>query len=224
LLVQFFLLVEFFYFVVESMDRRLHPQSKYLQLSTTSRASPLDNVTPRNDNARHEISQESGYPCFDYMKGAVWKYPSNYPVRDYQLNICKECLFKNTLVALPTGLGKTLIASVVMFNYYEWFPYGIVIFMAPTRPLVTQQIRACHSVVGIPESDCAHIEGSVSVKCRDAVWKEKRVVFCTPQTLNNDLNAGRIDPKRIVCIVVDEAHRATANYAYTSVVSSVVAH
>ena len=37
-----------------------------------------------------------------------------------------------------------------MFNYYRWFPAGKVIFMAPTRPLVTQQIGACHDIVGIP--------------------------------------------------------------------------
>jgi ERCC4-related helicase len=28
----------------------------------------------------------------------------------------------NTLVALPTGLGKTFVAAVVMLNFYRWFP------------------------------------------------------------------------------------------------------
>ena len=77
-------------------------------------------------------------------------YPTNYPVREYQLQIVGDALFKNTLVSLPTGLGKTFIAAVVMFNYYRWFPAGKVIFMAPTRPLVTQQIGACHDIVAIP--------------------------------------------------------------------------
>lgn len=48
----------------------------------------------------------------------------NVPVRDYQFNITKTALFSNTLVALPTGLGKTLIAAVVMYNYFRWFPEG----------------------------------------------------------------------------------------------------
>ena len=31
-------------------------------------------------------------------------------------------LLTNTLVCLPTGLGKTLIAAVVMHNFCRWFP------------------------------------------------------------------------------------------------------
>lgn len=46
------------------------------------------------------------------------------PLRDYQFAITKTALFSNTLVALPTGLGKTLIAAVVMYNYFRWFPEG----------------------------------------------------------------------------------------------------
>lgn len=38
------------------------------------------------------------------------------------------------------GLGKTFIAAVVMYNYYRWFPLGKLIFMAPTKPLVAQQV------------------------------------------------------------------------------------
>ena len=40
----------------------------------------------------------------------------------------------------------------------------------------------------------------------------------TPQTLTNDLKSGIADPKRIVLVVVDEAHRATGGYAYVEVV------
>ena len=52
----------------------------------------------------------------DLLAAKEWIYPLNRPRRDYQLNISKRCLFDNTLVALPTGLGKTFIAGVVMLN------------------------------------------------------------------------------------------------------------
>lgn len=52
----------------------------------------------------------------------TWVYPINYPLRDYQFNISQTALLSNTLVCLPTGLGKTFIAAVVMYNYFRWFP------------------------------------------------------------------------------------------------------
>ena len=58
-------------------------------------------------------------------------------------------------------MGKTFIAAVVMYNYYRWFPAGKIIFTAPTRPLVRQQIEACHDVVGIPEREIAHLDGNI---------------------------------------------------------------
>ena len=52
----------------------------------------------------------------DLLEAKHWIYPLNRPKRDYQFNIVKHCLFDNTIVALPTGLGKTFIAGVVMLN------------------------------------------------------------------------------------------------------------
>ena len=81
----------------------------------------------------------------------TWVYPTNYTTRAYQLNISKTCLVRNTLVSLPTGLGKTFIAAVVMYNFYRWFPAGKIVFLAPTKPLVAQQIEACYRITGISE-------------------------------------------------------------------------
>ena len=102
---------------------------------------------------------EDEIPGFDLEAGEMWIYPTNYPVRDYQFNITKKALFINTLVCLPTGLGKTFIAAVVMYNFYRWYPVGKIVFMAPTKPLVTQQIEACYNVMGIPQEDIAEMTG-----------------------------------------------------------------
>jgi ERCC4-related helicase len=50
-------------------------------------------------------------------------------------------LFNLPQVTLPTGLGKTFIAAIVMLNFYRWFPTGKIVFCAPTKPLVTQQVE-----------------------------------------------------------------------------------
>jgi hypothetical protein len=51
-----------------------------------------------------------------------WIYPSHIPERRYQLHAISRALLSNTLVCYPTGLGKTLIAAVVMHNFVRWFP------------------------------------------------------------------------------------------------------
>ncbi|KAI5123584.1 hypothetical protein M0805_003402 [Coniferiporia weirii] len=159
----------------------------------------------------------------DLLAAKDWLFPLNRPRRDYQFNIAKNCLFQNTLVALPTGLGKTFIAGVVMLNYYRWFPEGKIIFVAPTRPLVAQQISACHEVCGIPGHDAAELTGSVNKMRRAAAWAEKRVLYMTPQTLRNDLSGGLADPLDIILLVIDEAHKGTGDYAYAQVVRYMMA-
>lgn len=102
---------------------------------------------------------ENEIPGFDLEAGEMWIYPTNYPVRDYQFNISKKVLFVNTLVCLPTGLGKTFIAAVLMYNFYRWYPTGKIVFLAPTKPLVAQQIEACYNVMGIPQEHAAEMTG-----------------------------------------------------------------
>ncbi|KAJ5769790.1 uncharacterized protein N7511_001841 [Penicillium nucicola] len=149
----------------------------------------------------------------------TWVYPTNLGrTRDYQFNITQRGLFHNLLVALPTGLGKTFIAATVMLNWFRWTKDSQIIFVAPTKPLVSQQVTACLDIAGIPRSQTTMLTGGASPGIRAEEWKAKRVFFMTPQTLINDLKTGIADPKRIVLLVVDEAHRATGAYAYVEVV------
>ncbi|CAI7869136.1 unnamed protein product [Closterium sp. NIES-54] len=160
--------------------------------------------------------------CVDERAAATWIYPSNRELRQYQYEIAEAALFANTLVCLPTGVGKTLIAAVVMANYYRWFPHGKIVFMAPTRPLVLQQIRACHNVVAIPQEHTMHMTGQMAREQRAQHWRERRVFFVTGQVLLQDMvQWGACPREAIVCLVVDEAHRATGNYAYARVVEEV---
>ncbi|KAI6134141.1 hypothetical protein EV401DRAFT_1909732 [Pisolithus croceorrhizus] len=159
----------------------------------------------------------------DLLEAKHWIYPLNHPKRDYQFNIVQRCLFDNTLVALPTGLGKTFIAGVVMLNYYRWFPDGKVVFVAPTKPLVAQQITACHQTCGIPGRDAAELTGNNPRAYRSQMWAEKRVFYMTPQTLMNDLLTENCDPRDIILLVIDEAHKGTGDYAYARVVRYMMA-
>ncbi|KAJ4415094.1 3'-5' DNA helicase [Gnomoniopsis sp. IMI 355080] len=165
---------------------------------------------PTEPPTQHELDHEA-------LK--TWVYPTNLgPTRDYQFSIVRNGLFNNTLVALPTGLGKTFIAATVMLNYYRWTKDAKIIFVAPTKPLASQQVEACLNVAGIPRSDATLLTGEIAPSLREGEWGKRRLFFMTPQTLQNDLSKGHADPKSIVLLVIDEAHRATGDYAYVKVV------
>ncbi|KAB1210893.1 Fanconi anemia group M protein [Morella rubra] len=218
------------------------PFSKTKKKPGLSRRATLDKFVDKAGPSRPQseernqdrIDGDEGVNCIDIDPEAAktWIYPVNVPLRDYQFDITKKALFSNTLVALPTGLGKTLIAAVVMYNYFRWFPdesqhlipeEGKIVFAAPSRPLVMQQIEACHNIVGIPQEWTIDMTGQISPIKRACFWKTKRVFFVTPQVLEKDIQSGICLVKSLVCLVIDEAHRALGNYSYCVVVREVMA-
>ncbi|KAG6659233.1 hypothetical protein CIPAW_03G019200 [Carya illinoinensis] len=207
--------------------------SKNKKRAVPSRQSTLDKFVakagpprPRSEEPDQDRAQGDkgvGYIDIDADAAKTWIYPVNVPLRDYQFAITKKALFSNTLVALPTGLGKTLIAAVVMYNYFRWFPDGKIVFAAPSRPLVMQQIEACHNIVGIPQEWTIDMTGQISPAKRACFWKTKRVFFVTPQVLEKDIQSGTCLVKYLVCLVIDEAHRALGNYSYCVAVRELMA-
>jgi ATP-dependent DNA helicase MPH1 len=176
----------------------------------SSNARPYRVDQPVEPPTHHALNQ-------DALK--TWVYPLNLgAIRDYQYSIVKNGLYHNTLVALPTGLGKTFIAATVMLNFYRWTQNAKIVFVAPTKPLVSQQVEACLNIAGIPRSQATLLTGETPPALRESVWETKRLFFMTPQTMMNDLSKGCADPKSIVLIVIDEAHRATGDYAYVKIV------
>jgi ATP-dependent DNA helicase MPH1 len=85
------------------------------------------------------------------------------------------------------------------------------VFLAPTKPLVAQQLVACRDDVAIPQDACAELTGETKAERRRQLWGEKRVFFMTYQTLHNDLQAGDVPAEDIVLLVVDECHRASSS-------------
>jgi ERCC4-related helicase len=205
--------------------RLMAPQTGLRQTTLFGRAGVDGQMPPSQVNKRYSfvVDQKAEPPThhkLDLEAMKTWVYPTNLgTIRDYQFNIVQRGLFHNLLVALPTGLGKTFIAATIILNWFRWTTEAQIVFVAPTKPLVAQQVDACFNIAGIPRSYTTMLTGGVQTGLRAEEWKEKRVFFMTPQTLLNDLKSGYADPKKIVLLVVDEAHRATGAYAYVEVVS-----
>jgi Fanconi anemia group M protein len=68
----------------------------------------------------------------------IW--PGKVEFRLYQKSIAETASERNTLVILPTALGKTVISALVAANILYNYRDAKILVMAPTRPLATQPI------------------------------------------------------------------------------------
>ena len=133
--------------------------------------------------------------------------------REYQILIAERASRANTLVVLPTGLGKTIIAVLVAEKRLAQLNSGKVVVLAPTRPLVIQHHTAFENY--FKESVCHHLTGQISPNERAKIWTNSKFIFATPQVVANDIRADRYSLSDVCLMVFDEAHRCVKDYDYT---------
>lgn len=133
--------------------------------------------------------------------------------RAYQLAIYESITSHgNTLVVLPTGLGKTLIALMLIQDRMK---LGRCLMLTPTKPLAKQHQHSVMKTLGLSEKNVALVTGEMAPgKRREAYFTD--VVVSTPQTIRNDIENGVLEPK-FSLVIFDECHRAVGDYAYTSI-------
>ncbi len=134
-------------------------------------------------------------------------------VRDYQINIAASALDRSTLVVLPTGMGKTVIALLILINRLD---KGKILFLAPTKPLVNQHANFLVDNLTVPSDRINLLTGEIPPLTRKEIWDRSRIIVSTPQTVKNDLErfASLGD---FSLVIFDEAHRAVGDYAYVPI-------
>jgi Fanconi anemia group M protein len=144
-------------------------------------------------------------------------HPLGIEIREYQSTIAKSALESNTLVVLPTGLGKTAVALLVAVERLSMFPDGKALVLAPTRPLVLQHARFFKEHLTGDNIPSATLTGESRSELRGALFHASRLVFATPEVIRNDLLDHRYTLTDVCLIVFDEAHRCVKEYAYSEV-------
>lgn len=137
--------------------------------------------------------------------------------RAYQLGVAEEAIKRNTLVVLPTALGKTVIAALVASHFLYNYRDLKVIVMAPTRPLVLQHRETFIRLLKLRPQDVQILTGKYPPSYRLHAWEgPARIYFATPQVVQNDHRLG-MKLGKFSLLIFDECHRARKNYAYTRV-------
>lgn len=144
-----------------------------------------------------------------YLEHPLLK-PQCVEKRLFQMDLAATALKASCLVVVPTGLGKTVIALIVLLPRLE---KGKVLFLAPTKPLVEQHATFLRSVLK-DEGIVAFMTGEMQPEKRIETWNRARIIVSTPQVIENDLLSRRIDMLDVSLVIFDEAHRAVGNYAY----------
>lgn len=142
--------------------------------------------------------------------------PNSIERREYQVNIANSASKENTLAVLPTGLGKTIIAIILIAEVLKT-DNNKILFLAPTKPLVLQHAQFIKEFLTIKKESIVVFTGEISPEKRKNMWDNSRIIVSTPQVIENDLLSKRFDLSDVSFIVFDEAHHAVGEYAYVFV-------
>jgi len=138
----------------------------------------------------------------------------NFTPRLYQQTILGTAANKNTLVVLPTGMGKTAVAFLLAAQRLHQYPTSKILLLAPTKPLCEQHLITFKNHLDFPEEKMVLFTGNVPPEKRAILWKDAQIIISTPQGLENDVINKRVKLEEVSLLVLDEAHHATGDYSY----------
>lgn len=144
----------------------------------------------------------------------------NFEPRIYQSSICKTIEKYNTLVVLPTGLGKTKVAIVAAIQRLNAFPSSKALILTPTKPLTNQiceEFKECADVEFITQ-----LNGTIPPSKRAVLFSKADIIIATPQTIQSDLNKNSISLEDVSLLCIDEAHRSRMKFANTVVTQAYI--
>lgn len=149
------------------------------------------------DNGRSDACASPDAPCLPH-----W----------FQLEALEKVKEHNTIVHLPTGKGKTLIAALAIDFFLSDRPRQVVAFVVPTCALIAQQARYCRDHCRTP----VHVEELNSVGDHKGTWEgflQKRCVLVgTPESFRHAMVDNSCLPVECLSLLVlDECHHATGN-------------
>lgn len=143
-------------------------------------------------------------------------------VRNYQAEMYFQCLFQNSLIALPTGMGKTLIAILLMKKMLELNPQKLIAFVVTKIPLAFQQCQYIEQETGIPcQVLCSETKNDDTLqKLRS---KEIKIHCFTDGMLFALIETSVVSPEDFSMVVFDEIHHGAAeNHKFCKISKSLL--
>jgi ATP-dependent RNA helicase RhlE len=140
--------------------------------------------------------------------GALAKRGIKEPFAVQRLCIADVLAGEDVLVQSPTGSGKTLAFGIPMVERIQAEarrPAALV--LAPTRELAEQIVDELRSIAHSRALKIAAVYGGVGLHGQAKQAANAHIVVATPGRLEDQLERGAFDLKRISILVLDEADR-----------------
>jgi superfamily II DNA/RNA helicase len=140
--------------------------------------------------------------------GALAERGITEPFAVQRLCIADVLAGEDVLVQSPTGSGKTLAFGIPMVDRIEADvrrPAALV--LAPTRELAEQIVDELRSIARARGLKVAAVFGGVGIHAQAKEAADAHIVVATPGRLEDLLDRGAFDLKRISILVLDEADR-----------------
>jgi len=138
----------------------------------------------------------------------------DFEPRLYQQTIFGKAVKYNTLVVLPTGMGKTNIFLMLAAQRLKQYPDSKILFLGPTRPLIEQYKSVFLKHFEIEPDKIVILTGQVKPEKRLEMFSNAQIILSTPQGLENDIISSKINLKDVSLLGFDEAHKAVGDYSY----------
>ena len=150
---------------------------------------------------------------------------------DYQLELYSKAMKTNSVCFLPTGTGKTLVASLIIGHMLRLNPSRQVVFLVDRVLLVLQQSdylrkELAHMRVADERGSFKGTRpiriGAVCGEMRklegNARIYEQDVLIITADCYRNHLNNGTLRFDDVSLIVLDEAHHCNKDHPYNVII------
>ncbi|KAK3643224.1 Dicer-like protein 2 [Elasticomyces elasticus] len=146
-------------------------------------------------------------------------------LRGYQREMLDASLRGNTIVVMPTGSGKTLIAVARIraelerpeSNKLVWFIANSVELCCQQLDVLRQNLPA-YAILSLTGQD--GVDNWSQQYLWDAVLQNVRIVVGTPAVLKDALGHGFIRMSRISLLVFDEAHHCIKNHPMNAIMKN----
>jgi len=150
--------------------------------------------------------------------------------RPYQQETADCAIRQNTIINIKTGGGKTLIAVLVINHFLKFSPEKTVLFIVPSRALVTQQSQYLREQCILPSKKPVYVVemcGQEMESWTRAKWQDHlkyyHVFVGTPEVFRRAfVDQGFLIATRFSLIVFDECHNAVGNSPMASLMRDAV--